>query len=58
MAGGRRVSFSSEQEGLVALERLRRAGRFPVQPLRAESWDRIQETGMAEWLSGSVTRYP
>lgn len=59
VAGGRKGSFSPALEGLVFLERLQRAGRFSVQPLRAEPWG--QNSGGREsrgqWLSGSVTWY-
>lgn len=50
VADGRKVSFSPGQERLVWLERLRRVGRIPAQPLGAASCpgSRIQEAGRAE----------
>ena len=50
MADGRKVSFSPGQERRVWLERLRRVGRIPAQPLGAASCpgSKIQEAGRAE----------
>lgn len=42
---------------MFSVERLQRAGRFPVQPLRAESWGQNsgdREGRVAEWLSDDV----